>query len=170
MYFFLSKIRNLTAANKDYWHCNPFVFPFVFFLCYVSKLLNTHHILFLNKENNENKVSFISLYLFVRFIYLFIFLTTQRKLPINIRLLHILFFNMKRKNRICKVQSKSNSLYELFFCPLLFSSRGGRMSLSASLGKVFFFSATFVKLHLKENSEYIKLHYFTFSKRCGFSK
>ena len=56
LYFLQSKIRNLTATKKHYQHCNVFRKSFFFCFCDVTKYLNTQHISFFNKENNENKL------------------------------------------------------------------------------------------------------------------
>ena len=55
-----SEIRNLGATSKDYWNSkvSPLLILLISIKCYAMKYLNTQHILFLNNENSENKVSF----------------------------------------------------------------------------------------------------------------
>ena len=104
-----------------------------------------------------NQTSFLGL-IFFYFIYLFIYFfwrgATPIKLPINIRLLYILFAT--QKGRIGYVKSSQN----LTHCN----------STSVGFGKSCLFQQRLLALHSKESSECITLHYLTYNTRYVISK
>ena len=95
--------------------------------------------------------------LFAFLFYLFIYFwrgATPIKLPINIRLLYILFAT--QKGRFGYVKSSQN----LTHCN----------STSVGFGKSCLFQQRILALHSKENSDCITLHYLTYSTRYVISK
>ena len=133
------KIRNLTAANKDYWHFNVFCNSFVWFFCYIIKYLTTKHIFFSTTKTPKTKfLSFCCTYES--------FFVMQQKFPINIRFLYITLFKHKQ------IESNMQSLLKLkliVWVPFVYFIIPLKRRYNAGLWTVLFFSVTFTFVTFK---------------------
>ena len=105
----------------------------VFFCNTICSLHLLHFFLFKCKIHNVNKLSIISFLIFSKIYH------PPRQAQFLSSNLYILFLNTKRKNWVCKVLKRSDSL-----------------NMQNSL-----FQQHLVMLHSKENFEYITLYYLT---------